>query len=216
MVKYRDHRSGLAESMATERAVSCIDELMEHLRSTGYPDVTAEQLAFLPQGFDKRTGWNSHLVTVDRAPCGYSDGIPPKHPLPPAPYIEVMQYRGKNGGFARVHETLFLARIVGVNGRKVNCDQSSWHGHTIRHYADEAAETWAELLGCKIVQTVGDEQLGGNPPTESTVLEPKADSDISKAGADLGQKGGTARAKSLSAERRSEIARAAAQARWRK
>jgi hypothetical protein len=79
-------------------------------------------------------------------------------------HIEVVHYKGKNGSYARERIWLWLARIVGVNERKRNCDQSTWHGYSNRDYTMGIATNWAELLGCPIVEVEGDEQVSGGPP----------------------------------------------------
>ena len=78
-------------------------------------------------------------------------------------HIELVKYQGRNGGGAVRHQDLWIARIVGVNGARRNCNSQSWHGHAERTYAQQEAEIWAELLGCPLVIKEG-EFNDGNPP----------------------------------------------------
>jgi hypothetical protein len=78
-------------------------------------------------------------------------------------HIEIVHYKGKNGSFASHTVPLWLARIVGVNGKKRRCD-TSYHGSIMQDAEWRIAQSWAELLGCAIVEIEGDEQVGGGPP----------------------------------------------------
>lgn len=75
---------------------------------------------------------------------------------PKPPYIEVCCYNGLNGDRARFPVTMYLARIVGVNGKTKNLDSwgfSGAPGTTDLKYARDDANTYADLLGCSIVET---------------------------------------------------------------
>jgi hypothetical protein len=79
-------------------------------------------------------------------------------------HIEVVHYKGKNGSYATHTMPLWLPRIVGVNGCKRNCDQSAWHGDSNKDCATALAKSWAEMLGCPIIETEAAERVGGGPP----------------------------------------------------
>jgi hypothetical protein len=70
MIKYRDHRGGLSESMETAREFETMDQVREHVAKSLYPfyvDVTKEN--FHSKFYcdeDKRIGWSPVcLVTID-------------------------------------------------------------------------------------------------------------------------------------------------------
>lgn len=64
-MKYRDHRGGLDESMATQIEVNNIDELKDHLNKTWNGlGTTVEEIKFEYYGYDSRINWNTHLVSV--------------------------------------------------------------------------------------------------------------------------------------------------------
>lgn len=79
-------------------------------------------------------------------------------------HIEVMSYRGKNGGYAKVHIPLWIARIVGTDGTKRPIDQSTWHGYSDEAAAMRLAESWSRFLGISIHHVDGNERLDGRPP----------------------------------------------------
>lgn len=77
-MKFREHRGSLADSMATEAEVADHATLVAHIAAL-FVDmpvtVTAEALHVAPYAFDKRTGWNTHLVTLDDyGVVGFTDG----------------------------------------------------------------------------------------------------------------------------------------------
>jgi hypothetical protein len=70
MIKYRDHRGGLSESMETAREFETMDQVREHVAESLYPfyvDVTKEN--FHSEFYceeDRRIGWKPVcLVTID-------------------------------------------------------------------------------------------------------------------------------------------------------
>jgi hypothetical protein len=83
-------------------------------------------------------------------------------------HIEVVSYRGKNGGFATRHIPMWAARIIGADGRKR--DLSGAYGHSDERHAMVEAEDWAKLLGCKVIRTTGPENLSGSIPYETTPI----------------------------------------------
>lgn len=66
MIRYRDHRGGLAESMATERQFENGEEVKAHIRRELYPwevDTSVIDAAFY--AVDKRIDWKeSWIITI--------------------------------------------------------------------------------------------------------------------------------------------------------
>lgn len=71
MAKFRFHRGGLAESMATSTEVDGIAALAEVLSGAGWPP---GKIDIKPYGHDARVGWDTHIVTLDGAAVGFTDG----------------------------------------------------------------------------------------------------------------------------------------------
>lgn len=79
MIKYRDHRGGLAESMETAQEFQTMDQVREYVTKSLYPlgvDVTKEN--FHSEFYceeDKRIGWKPVcIVTIDGfGVAGWSD-----------------------------------------------------------------------------------------------------------------------------------------------
>lgn len=69
----------------------------------------------------------------------------------PVPRIEVFQYLGYNGGFARERQLLWYCNIIGVNGEKRHPDQNTWHGNSERKYADRSANDWRTFTGWPVI-----------------------------------------------------------------
>ena len=80
-------------------------------------------------------------------------------------HIELVHYRGKNGGFATRHTDLWISRIVGSDDTKRLCDPSNPHGDTNRLTALVLAEDWAQFLGVEITEVEGEENISGRPPS---------------------------------------------------
>lgn len=81
MTKYRPHREFLDESMREVSVVANFSELVALMRSAcrGWPAnkmPTEDNTKIEPygRGIDSRTGWNTHIVTVDGAAWGFTDG----------------------------------------------------------------------------------------------------------------------------------------------
>lgn len=79
-MKYREHRGGLSDSMATMVEVNGLQGLLWHLskRAETYPSfpVVSEKTVHIePYGFDDRIGWDTHIVTLDGyGVLGFTDG----------------------------------------------------------------------------------------------------------------------------------------------
>lgn len=71
-MKYRPHRGGLAESMLEVVELDgSLAALEAHVRKT-WPvgDIKVEPYG----GYDKRIGWDTHIVTIDGSAVGFTDG----------------------------------------------------------------------------------------------------------------------------------------------
>jgi len=80
LMKLREHRGNLAESMAT---VIEIPPTLEALKTVinnelsvfGVPEITDNMIRIEPYGFDKRINWNTHIVMIaGYGVYGYIDG----------------------------------------------------------------------------------------------------------------------------------------------
>ena len=62
----------------------------------------------------------------------------------PVPRIEVLQYNGYNGSFARERTLLWKCVIVNASGRREHGGDwmSEGHGYVDRRYAEQDAQTW--------------------------------------------------------------------------
>jgi hypothetical protein len=58
-MKYRDHKGGINESMATVQEMQSPQQLMRHLQQV-YGDVPV--FGFKHIGYDERTGWDTYYV----------------------------------------------------------------------------------------------------------------------------------------------------------
>lgn len=68
MFRYRDHRGGLAESMATVQEFSNKENLLHYLAiSLGdyAKNVDINKTTIAPYRFDERIGWDSHIVHLE-------------------------------------------------------------------------------------------------------------------------------------------------------
>jgi hypothetical protein len=63
----REHRGTLDDSLQTVQEIGGLNELLDAIRKSfapfGFP-VEPEQLEFVHQGMDSRTGWDTHLILV--------------------------------------------------------------------------------------------------------------------------------------------------------
>lgn len=63
IMKYRDHKGGLSESMQTVVEITSIQELAEHIGKVyNLNEGEIENIKFQNCGFDGRTGWNTYYV----------------------------------------------------------------------------------------------------------------------------------------------------------
>jgi hypothetical protein len=67
MTKFRYHRGGYAESMATE--VPCAN-VLELFALVGTEDIIIRPYG----GIDQRNGWDTYIVLVSGSPVGFTDG----------------------------------------------------------------------------------------------------------------------------------------------
>lgn len=79
-MKFRWHRSTLAESMTTVVEIQTKADLVKIIADVfaEFGAVSDDDVVVEPYGFDKRMNWHSHIVTVKGlGPVGFTDG-----PLP--------------------------------------------------------------------------------------------------------------------------------------
>lgn len=79
MTRFREHRGGLADSMATTVEVHTRAELIAHIKKLlSLFDVhfRFDEIEVKPYGgYDERIGWNNHIVTMpDYGVLGFTDG----------------------------------------------------------------------------------------------------------------------------------------------
>jgi hypothetical protein len=68
-MKYREHRGGYTESMATVREIQpTVNALAVILR------VPPSAIEIKPLCRDGRNGWDTHMVTVEGCAVGFTDG----------------------------------------------------------------------------------------------------------------------------------------------
>lgn len=78
-ILFRPHRGGLDDSMTLTKEVKSKTELLAllktELESLNLPkDVTESRISTQHQGFDSRTGWETHLLLLDgTTPLGYTN-----------------------------------------------------------------------------------------------------------------------------------------------
>lgn len=63
----------------------------------------------------------------------------------PTPRIEVFEYLGYNGGFARERIPLFKCVVIGANGTRRPSNPNTWHGYSDPQYAQRDAQEWSEF-----------------------------------------------------------------------
>jgi hypothetical protein len=76
MTKFRFHRGGLAESMATVIEVANAEELAKAVSEEHQCLIVATDLLQENEGFDDRIQWDTHLITfiAPGGVVGFSDG----------------------------------------------------------------------------------------------------------------------------------------------
>jgi len=86
-VKFREHRGGFDESMATVVEVADRAALLEHMRKLlqsypSAPPVTDETVDIVSYyGIDQRNGWDTYIVILkDYGPFGFTDSPAEKAP----------------------------------------------------------------------------------------------------------------------------------------
>lgn len=79
-MKFREHRALLDEAMETVVELKDRADLLRHLQKLAepwptHPPVTDTTVHVEPYGFDKRIGWDTHIVTLDGyGVLGFTDG----------------------------------------------------------------------------------------------------------------------------------------------
>lgn len=79
IMRFREHRGGLDESLATMVEVNNLAGLLDHIHSVFlWPHVTDADLSFEPYGGDDdRIGWKDvHAVLLKGSIIGFVEGIP--------------------------------------------------------------------------------------------------------------------------------------------
>ena len=69
-MKYRDHRGSYRASMDTTREIAPSLEALAVILKVPVSAIKVEPYG----GIDRRNGWNTHVVTVDGHPVGFTDG----------------------------------------------------------------------------------------------------------------------------------------------
>ena len=89
-MKFREHRGGLEESMATVVELNSKKEFCDYVGKLARRIVPLEEctLSFREYGFDSRIGWDTYLVVLDgHGPIGMLDGPPPVEWWPPVEFV---------------------------------------------------------------------------------------------------------------------------------
>jgi hypothetical protein len=91
-MKVRLAMSGITldEAMASAIEINTWPELLDHLEKSFYFwNPNKENVGMSWYGHDKRTGWNTHLITVGGKAALFADSLPPwceySHVQPPEP-----------------------------------------------------------------------------------------------------------------------------------
>ena len=75
MTLFRFHRGGLDESMETVQEVYSMAGLVRAIRrASGFATFEDSDVEVKPQGYDKRIGWDTHMVTIKGNAIGYTSG----------------------------------------------------------------------------------------------------------------------------------------------
>ncbi len=75
MIKYRDHRGSLAESMETVQEFETGEDLVDYLKKDSSFPVFIHLVEIKHYCFDKRINWETHIVTVKGfGVMGFTDG----------------------------------------------------------------------------------------------------------------------------------------------
>jgi len=69
MFLFRDHKGGLAESMATAREFktrgALVDELQKRMDKYGVGEYDCASIVVEPHGYDERIKWDTHVVYLE-------------------------------------------------------------------------------------------------------------------------------------------------------
>jgi hypothetical protein len=80
MTKYRPHRGSLDKALAEMVEVDTLAQLVEHMRKSAPSWYPRDELPNLmntkvePYGYDHRIDWDTHIVTVNGSPWGFTNG----------------------------------------------------------------------------------------------------------------------------------------------
>lgn len=82
-------------------------------------------------------------ATKRRIPCKHSGGE-----------IRLIEFQGKNGGFAIKEQTMWTVKLFGLNKEQVDLFDIDGgpHGTTMKTDARRVAQTWSALTGWPIVE----------------------------------------------------------------
>jgi len=76
-MKVREHRGGMLESMETCVVIpSTMTDLARHFSYKHITTYKPEDIKVEYQGYDKRNGWHTHIVTINGCAVGYTDEMP--------------------------------------------------------------------------------------------------------------------------------------------
>lgn len=70
-MRYRDHRGGLADSLATAVDMQGTKVCLAAYLNAPRDRITVEKYG---HGIDKRCGWDTYIVAVDGCAVGFTDG----------------------------------------------------------------------------------------------------------------------------------------------
>jgi hypothetical protein len=89
IMKFREHRGGLAESMATVVELDTKEKFLSHLRKLIPNNAgTNGHVSFEQYEYDERIDWDTYLVRLEGyGVLGMLDGPPPREWWPPINFI---------------------------------------------------------------------------------------------------------------------------------
>ncbi len=77
-MKFRPQRGGLAEAMREVVELDNLEQLKHHIRNMYHLGCGSKlgvvKVEKYGSGIDERIGWDTHLVTLDGSPVGFTDG----------------------------------------------------------------------------------------------------------------------------------------------
>ena len=78
MTKFRQHRGGYAESMATVVDAGTLADVEQIVNGFLSGPSTKGRVEVKPysSGVDSRNGWDTHVVLLDGSVVGFTDGMP--------------------------------------------------------------------------------------------------------------------------------------------